>query len=249
MAKRMLQVSKASDRVHLTGVKTPATTETVDVPRPEAAIVPTMRVRVLILWGALALGELIVGAIALYEGAFVRDNVEEQLAAQQIEFTPADQLTEQEQNRDPCLTEHGGRLLENGDQARCYANHYILLHMEESAASAGYPDATFATLGTEQRRLRAALQAASQEQKAELQRQLDAVTTLRNTMQTGSTLRGQLLNAWGWDTFGQGVIIGGVVAVLGALLFAALFVFELTRGAAPVRDATSDDARSAVDQR
>ena len=210
---------------------------------------PPMWARVLLLWGALALGAVVVGGIALYEGIFVRDNVEEQLSAQQIEFTPADQLTELERNRDACLTEHGGELLANGEQARCYANHYILLHMEESAASAGYPDATFATLGTEQRRLRAALQAAPQEQKAELQRQLDAVTSLRTTMQTGSTLRGQLLNAWGWDTFGQGLIIGGIVAILGAVLFAGLFVYELTRGTAPAPEARSAEAHSASDQR
>jgi hypothetical protein len=210
---------------------------------------PPMWARVLLLWGALALGAVVVGALALYEGTFVRDNVEEQLSAQQIEFTPADQLTELEQNRDPCLTEHGGKLMETGEQARCYANHYILLHMEESAASAGYPDATFATLGTEQRRLRAALQAAPQEQKAEIQRQLDAVTSLRTTMQTGSTLRGQLLNAWGWDTFGQGLIIGGIVALLGAVLFAGLFVFELTRGTAPAPEARSAAAQPASDQR
>jgi hypothetical protein len=208
---------------------------------------PPMWARVLLLWGALALGAVVVGALALYEGTFVRDNVEEQLSAQQIEFTPAAQLTELEQNRDPCLTEHGGKLMETGEQARCYANHYILLHMEESAASAGYPDATFATLGTEQRRLRAALQAAPQEQKAEIQRQLDAVTSLRTTMQTGSTLRGQLLNAWGWDTFGQGLIIGGIVALLGAVLFAGLFVFELTRGTAPAPDARSAEAYPAID--
>jgi hypothetical protein len=210
---------------------------------------PPMWARVLLLWGALALGAVVVGALALYEGTFVRDNVEEQLSAQQIEFTPADQLTELEQNRDPCLTEHGGKLMETGEQARCYANHYILLHMEESAASAGYPDATFATLGTEQRRLRAALQAAPQEQKAEIQRQLDAVTSLRTTMQTGSTLRGQLLNAWGWDTFGQGLITGGVVAILGAVLFAGLFVFELTRGTEPAPEARSAEAHPASDQR
>lgn len=210
---------------------------------------PPMRARVLILWGVLTLGALVVGAIALYEGTFVRDNVTDQLSAQQIQFTPADQLTEVERNRDACLVEHGGKLMETGAQARCYANHYILLHMDESATAAGYPGATYATLGNEQRRLRAELQAAPQERKAEVQRQLDAVTALRTSMQTGSTLRGQLLNAWGWDTFGQGVMIGGVVAVLGALLFAALFIFEVSRGTAPAREASGYGAHPAVNQR
>lgn len=210
---------------------------------------PPMRARVLILWAALTLGALAVGAIALYEGTFVRDNVKEQLSAQQIQFTPADQLTELERIRDACLIENGGELMASGAQARCYANHYILLHMEESTTTAGYPGATYATLGTEQRRLRTELQAAPQERKAEVQKQLDAVTNLRNTMQSGSNLRGQLLNAWGWDTFGQGVIIGGVVAVLGALVFAALFVFELTRGAAPVSETSGVSTRPVLDRR
>jgi hypothetical protein len=209
---------------------------------------PQMRARVLILWAALTIGALVVGAIALYLGTFVRDNVNEQLTAQQIQFTPADQLTEHERNRNDCLIDNGGKMMENGEQARCYANHYILLHMEESAVNAGFPGATYATLGTEQRRLRAELQAAPQERKADIQKQLDAATSLRNTMQSGSNLRGQLLNAWGWDTFGFGVIVGGVVALVGALVFAALFIFELSRGAAPVREASGYSARPAMDQ-
>ena len=90
---------------------------------------PAMLARVLLLWGALTIGALVVGVLAVYEGAFFRDNVRQQLSAQQIQFTPADQLTEHERTRDQCLIEHGGQMMESGKQARCYANHYILLHM------------------------------------------------------------------------------------------------------------------------
>ncbi|HEU5315547.1 MAG TPA: hypothetical protein VFX49_05515, partial [Chloroflexota bacterium] len=56
---------------------------------------------------------------------------------------------------------------------------------------------------------------------------LTAAGNLRTTMQTGSTLRGQLLNAWGWDTFGIGLFATGAAMVAVGLVAAAGLAYEL----------------------
>jgi hypothetical protein len=197
-----------------------------------------LRSRILVLHAILFVGALLLGAIVLYIGVvLVRGNVHDQLKAQQITFTPTDKLSQQEKtwkSGSTCLVANGGKVLETGDQAKCYSDYYILLHMTEAAEAAGYPGATYATLGTEQTTLRAQIADAKAKNDTNTataaQQKLDAVTTLRNTLQSGTALRGQLLNAWGWDTLGIGVIVGGIVVLLLALVFLAAFLFELSRG-------------------
>jgi len=202
---------------------------------------PELRSRILVLEGILFVGALILGAIVLYIGLDqVRGNVHAQLKAQQITFTPADKLTPQEKSwkrGSECLVANGGKLLTTGEQAKCYSDYYILLHMSEAAEAAGYPGATYATLGTEQSSLRAQIADAKAKNDTNAataaQQKLDAVTTLRTTLQSGTSLRGQLLNAWGWDTLGLGVIVGGGVVLLLAVVFLAALLFELSRGPTP----------------
>jgi hypothetical protein len=134
------------------------------------------------------------------------------------------------------MVENAGQPLATGNQAKAYSE-YILLHMHESADEAGYPGASYATLGQPQRELRAEVAAAreanNEEALAEAQAKLDAVTALRNSMLTGSNLRGNLLSAYGWDNVGVGVIAGGVFICALALLFFLLFLFERRRGHLP----------------
>ena len=68
---------------------------------------------------------------------------------------------------------------------------------------------------------------------------LTAAGSLRTTMQSGSTLRGQLLNAWGWDTFGIGILVTGVALVAVALVFGSALAYELRTKAV---SALADDA-------
>ncbi|HEX2618973.1 MAG TPA: hypothetical protein VHL11_02470, partial [Phototrophicaceae bacterium] len=106
---------------------------------------------------------------------------------------------------------------------------------------AGYPDASYATLGGVQRELRAAVTTATEagDQAAvdAAQEKLTAVTNLRNTMLTGSTLRGTLLSAYGWDNVATGIILGGAFILVLALVFFVLFVYEWRRGHLPPTEA------------
>src|SRR5688572_12069080 len=114
-----------------------------------------LRGRILTLWGVLLVGALVIGGIAVYMGSFIRGNVRDQLSAQQIVFTAAADLTPEEKAESPKLTQYAGMLMTTGDQAQVYSEHYIALHARESAKKAGFPGATYATLGKEQTKLRA----------------------------------------------------------------------------------------------
>jgi hypothetical protein len=191
--------------------------------------------RVQLLWLVLAFVALVAGVFCLWMGNFVRDNIRDELSSQQITFPAVDAMTDEERAIDG-MTDHAGERLESGNQAKVYSE-YILLHMRESAAEAGFPDATYATLGGPQREARAAVAAAREANDeaalATAQASLDSITGLRNTMLTGSNLRGNLLSAYGWDNVGVGVMIAGVVIILLAVVFFLLFLFERRRGHLP----------------
>jgi hypothetical protein len=194
-----------------------------------------MWARVLLLWLALGIGAVLLGVIALGLGNFVQTNVRTELAGQQITFGQADQFSEEEQQI-PGLVENAGQPVTNGNQARIFSE-YIGLHMREAAADAGYPDATYATLGRIQREFRAAVATAREANDeaalAEAEASLSAVTNLRNTLLTGSNLRGNLLSAFGWDNVATGVTTAGIVVVVMGVLFFVLFIYEWRRGHLP----------------
>ena len=191
--------------------------------------------RVLLLWLVLALGALVVGGIAFGMGRFIQDNIRNELVSQQISFPAQEALSDLEQQI-PGMVENAGQPLATGNQARVYSE-LMALHLREAAEEAGYPGAAYATLGGSQRELRAAVAAATEsgDETALEQAQADlaAVTNLRNTMLTGSTLRGNLLSAYGWDNVATGVTAAGVAILVLALVFFVLFIYEWRRGHLP----------------
>ncbi len=188
--------------------------------------------RVLLLWLTLGIGALVLGGIAFGLGRFVQDNIRNELAAQQISFSPAEGLSDEERQI-PGIIENAGQPLTTGNQAKVYSES-IGLHMRESAEEAGYPGAAYATLGGAQREFRAAVTAATEAGDdaalEEAQAGLTTVTNLRNSMLTGSNLRGNLLSAFGWDNVGTGVTAAGAFILVLALGFLVLFFYEQRRG-------------------
>lgn len=195
--------------------------------------------RVLLLWLALGIATLVLGGIGLWLGNFVQSNVRGELAAQQISFGAAENLSEEELAI-PGLRENAGQPVTTGAQAQVFSQ-LIGLHMRESAADAGYEGESYATLGRIQREFRAAVAAAreagDETALAEAEESLTAVTNLRNSMLTGSNLRGNLLSAFGWDNVATGVIAGGIVLLLSGVLFFGLFFYEMSKGHLPPTEA------------
>jgi hypothetical protein len=194
-----------------------------------------MWARVLLMWLILSIGALVVGGIAFGMGRFIQDNIRSELAAQQISFPPEAGLSDAERQI-PSIVENAGQPLTTGNQAQVYSE-LIGLHMRQLAEAAGYPDATYASLGGVQRELRAAVaeatEADDEDALEEAQAELTAVTNLRNTMLTGSNLRGNLLSAFGWDNVGTGVTVAGAFILALGVVFFVVFIYEWRRGHLP----------------
>lgn len=179
----------------------------------------------------VALLLLALGFAAFGQYSFAQNYVKEELSAQKISFTPADKLTAEEKTWKPgsaCLVTYGGQLMETGPQAECYAKFYIALHMEKAAIAAGFPGATYATLGTIRTDLSAQIASAKTKgdtaASVDLQKSLDSATSLRTTMQTGETLRGLLLTVFGFSVLGS---VAGLAANLIYGLAAVMLLLAL----------------------
>lgn len=146
---------------------------------------------------------------------FAKNYVHDQLSAQKITFTPAENLSDEEKKSD-CLTEYAGTALDSGKKAECYANDYIALHVSNIGGGE-----TYATMGAKQRQAQADL-AAAQESKAanvaDLQASLDKINGTRETLFKGETLRGLLLTSYGFSIFGEKASLAATLAFLGALV-------------------------------
>lgn len=149
---------------------------------------------------------LVLGLVVGGQAAFADSYVATELGAQKITFATADKLTDAEKNWQPgstCLVTYAGKDMTTGPQAECYAKYYIREHMHASAESAGFPGATYATLGSIRtdlsNQITAAKNAGNTTQAADLQKKLDSATSLRSTLQSGETLSGLLLTVYGFS--------------------------------------------------
>ena len=181
----------------------------------------------------------LLGFAIASQAQFATDYAKTELSAQKITFTAADKLTAEEKSwkaGSTCLVTYGGQTMETGAQAECYAKYYIALHMETSAINAGFPGATYATLGSIRTDLSTQITAAKAKNDttaaADLQKKLDSATSLRTTMQTGETLRGLLLTVYGFSVIGEKAalaanilyVLAGLMAVLSIAGFVHAFV-------------------------
>jgi hypothetical protein len=184
--------------------------------------------------GGLLVAVILValGFALLTQYTFAQDYVKEELSAQKIVFAPADKLTAEETTwkaGSACLVTYAGQTMETGPQAECYAKYYLAKHMDTSAKNAGFPGATYATLGGIRTDLSAQIAAAKTKgdttAAADTQKKLDSATSLRTTMQTGETLRGLLLTVYGFSAIGEKAglaanIIFGLAALMAVLAVA-----------------------------
>jgi len=184
----------------------------------------------------LAVTLLVLGFVMMDQKAFADDYVKEELGAQRIVFATEDKLTDEEKNwkeGSSCLVKYAGQTMETGKQAECYGKYYIAMHMRRSAANAavdgqkmGWDNETYATLGSIRTEISAKIAAAKEagktDEAATLQKQLDAATSLRSTMQTGETLKGLLLTTYGFASLGDRAGLAANVAFVAAAILAVV---------------------------
>ena len=164
---------------------------------------------------------LIVGIVMTSNANFAKNYVADQLGNQHITFKTAATLTDEEKKA-PCLVQYAGQKLTTGKQAECYANSFIGLHLQSIAGGKTYAD-----LGTDQTNLQnqvTAAQKSNDPNLADLQKQLSALTSQRNTLFTGETLKGLLLTSYGFSVFGEKAQQAALVAYLAAALLLLLAI-------------------------
>jgi hypothetical protein len=149
---------------------------------------------------------LVAGGLLSWGHVFVNDEVHSQLAAQKIVFPPASSpaIKTLPAADAAAMRVYAGQAMTNGAQAQAYADHFIAVHVREIGGGLTYSQ------------LSAKAMAAPTNTK--LAGQVAAVFK-------GETLRGMLLNAYGFWKMGQIVWIGAIAAFAGAALLLILSLF------------------------
>jgi hypothetical protein len=188
-----------------------------------------IRWRIISLQAVMVVVLVAASAFAFSMGTFTTSQIKDELTAQQIFFPGKDQI-KAGGALDPAefpqeIRDQAGNQVTDGNQARIYANDFIARHLEGIASGM-----TYASAGTKITQLKAQQAGLSQTDPAytDLQNQINTLTAARATLFNGETLRGNLLNAYGWWTVGTyttwasyGLMLVALV-VLGALVFEAV---------------------------
>ena len=153
----------------------------------------------------LAVVLAVAGGLLLWGHNFVSDQVHTQLAAQKIYFPPASSgaIKALPAADAQAMTAYAGQQMTNGAQAQTYADHFIAVHLREIGGGQTYAQLAEKSL--------------AQPKNAALAGQVQ-------TIFRGETLRGLLLNAYGWWQMGQLMLIGAWVAFGAAAVLLILSV-------------------------
>lgn len=151
--------------------------------------------------GALVLAGLllVLGLVLQNQADFAKDYVHNQLSAQKITFTPAKYLAEDENAA--CLKDNGGKLLTSGNQAECYANEYIAVHLTHINDGKTYSQSSEESRALQTKADEATKAGAANA--AQLTAEAKAADGKTQTLFRGETLRGLLLTSYGFSIFGE----------------------------------------------
>jgi hypothetical protein len=158
--------------------------------------VPTLVIIGTVLCMVLTVG----GGLLLWGSNYATDMVHTQLSAQKVSFPPAGSPA-LDPKEFPGLQKYAGQVVDNGPKAKAYADQFIRKHLEGVAGGKTYSEVS------------AQVQAA----KANGGTPDPALVGQQDTLFRGETLRGLLLNVWGWATMGAIAFWVGIAALLGAV--------------------------------
>jgi hypothetical protein len=146
---------------------------------------------------------LVAGVLLTWGHTFVGNEVRSQLVAQKIVFPPAssDAIKSLPKADAKAMTVYAGRTMTTGAQAQTYADHFIAVHLGEIGGGLTYSQLSAKAMADPTNTKLA-----------------DQVATVFK----GTTLRGMLLNAYGFWQMGQIAWIGAIVSFVGAALMLIL---------------------------
>jgi hypothetical protein len=150
---------------------------------------------------------LVAGGLLMWGHSFANSNVHDQLAEQQIFFPPKSAFEHAKAGTEitpamiPSVSQYAGQQLLTGQQAEAYANHFIAEHLKAMPYGGVY----------------AKISSAARENPKN-----EELKTLEQTSFQGTTLRGLLLEAYGFSTIGEVMFWGAIASFCLAAIMAIL---------------------------
>lgn len=168
-----------------------------------------LRWRVLVLQVGL-IGILVFCAGFLFWGnSFIHNQIKDELTTQQIYFPDANSasiVALPSSSDQAAMNQYGGQQLTTGEQAKVYANSFIGVHLSEVAGGQTY----------------------SQMSAKAMANPTDTkIAGQVATLFKGETLRGLLLNAYGWWTIGTYALYAAIGLAVAALAVLGAFALEI----------------------
>jgi len=159
---------------------------------------------------------LVAGGLGLWGYSFANSNVHNQLVEQQITFPPAAAFahpvagTEITPSMVGTVSKYAGQQMTTGAQAEVYADDFIAVHIQEIGGGLSYAQLSAKAMA--------------------LPKGSPAYTVAEGKVQTvlqGTTLRGLLLEAYAFGTFGQIALVASIVSFVLAGIMLLLTLFGL----------------------
>lgn len=150
----------------------------------------------------------IAGIGLIIGGNYAHSFVTDQLSQQKIVMPSGKSLTSQDMKDN--LEKYAGQQMTTGPQAEAFANHYIQAHMNATADGKTYEEVSGEYI------------ACSADAAKKDTTECTELGAARQTLFMGNSLRGMLLNAFGWWLLGTIAIWVGVGALVLAVILAAL---------------------------
>ena len=193
-----------------------------------------LRWRVFVLQAGLIGILSFVAGFLFWANGFSHDMVTNELTAQKINVpavgSPGFDAKTLGDAQYADLSQYAGQAVTTGPQAQAYANDFINVHLQKVAAGKTYSQVSGALIA----------------EQAKASPDAKTVATLsgqRTTLFMGETLRGLLLNAYGWWQVGQYAFYAAIGLVVAAVAVLAALVFEVL---AWRRHAASEPRRAGV---
>ena len=157
----------------------------------------------------IALVLLAAGGLLTWASTYIDTQVSDQLTMQDITMPAKDSLETKAQH--DALDQYAGQKMTDGDQAKAFADQYILVHMNASSDGRTYEEVSGEFIA----KTSADPEFAASEEGQQM-------AQLRQTLFMGNTLRGLLLYGYAFATIGTIAGYAALAAFLGAFVLLAL---------------------------
>jgi hypothetical protein len=167
-----------------------------------------------IRWRVIVLQVGLIGILGFCAGflfwgnSFIHNQIQTELTSQQIFFPAANSaaITALPADKQAAMNQFGGQQLTTGEQAQVYANNFIGVHLSEIAGGQTYAQVS---------------------SKAQANPTDTKLAGQVQTLFRGETLRGLLLNAYGWWTIGTYALYAAIGLAVAAFAVVVALAFEI----------------------